>query len=39
MGIACAITTGDWWAPFAIYGGMAVFYKIVKTAIDLIYDK
>ena len=37
--IAMAIGTGDWWAPFAIFGAVALLMGIIKLAVDLITDE
>lgn len=39
LAVAMVIGTGDWWAPFAVFGGVALFMGIVKMAVDLISNE
>ena len=39
LAVAMAIDTGDWWAPFAVFGGVALLMGIIKVAVDLITDE
>ena len=39
LAVAMTIGTGDWWAPFAVFGGVALLMGIVKLAVDLITDE